>query len=235
MKGIPLMTDQTPQDATTTRHGVADDLMLLLFQPSSGVISGETTLFYVLAGAVLTDLTLEGAATSGDRGIVSVVGDTAPDDDILRRAWDYLAPKPRYAQTVLAAVGPELRGPVLDRLVARGDIDRERGKALGFITTEKLSLGDTGRRETLLADVRATLVDGAEPSPRTAALAALLSASGALPTMHPEIPWTTPVITRAHELERGDVGADAAGAAVTRTMTAVIVNAMIAAAVIAPR
>ncbi|GAA2981222.1 hypothetical protein JOD63_002674 [Microbacterium terrae] len=233
------MADQTRGDASTTRHGVADDLMLLLFSPASGTIAGENTLFYVLAGAVLTDLALEGAVRADDLGVrgtvVTAEGDTAPDDEILRTMWTYISEKPRGVQTVLAAIGPQLRSPVLDRLVERGDLRRTRGKALGFIPTETLELGDTGRREQLVAAVRATLVDGAEPTARTATLAALLSASGALPTLHPEIPWSTPVATRAKELERGDFAADAAAAAVTRTMTAVIVNAMIVAGVTSAR
>lgn len=233
------MTDETQRDATTTRHGVADDLMLLLFQPDSGTIAGENTLFYVLAGAVLSDLALEGAATADDLGmrgtIVTARGDAAPGDEILATTWEYIAEKPRGVQTVLAARGPYLRGPVLDRLVERGDLTRTPGKALGFIPTETLGLGATGRREQLVADVRSALVDGAEASPRTAALAALLSASGSLPTLDREIPWTTPVITRAKAFERGEFGADAAGAAVTRTMTAVIVNALVVSTVIAPR
>ncbi|WP_127795009.1 GPP34 family phosphoprotein [Agromyces sp. LHK192] len=233
------MTDQAGHDATTTRYGVADDLLLLLFQPASGTVSGENTLFYVLAGAVLTDLALEDAVAVDDRGargtVVAAAGDTAPDDELLLPMWEYLADKSRGVQTALAAIGPRLREPVLDRLVARGDLRRERGRVLGFIPTETIELGDTGRREQLVAAVRATLVDGAEPTARTAALAALLSASGALPTLHREIPWGSAVATRAKELERGDFGADAAAQAVTRTMTAVVVNAVIAAGVVSGR
>lgn len=233
------MSDQPRSEATTTRYGVADDLMLLLFQPSSGTISGENTLFYVLAGAVLTDLAMQGAARADDRGlrgtIVAAAGKTAPDDDILSEAWHYISEKPRSVQTVLAAIGPGLREPVLDLLVERGDLHRTRGRALGFISTEKLQLGDTGRREQLMAEVRAVLVDGAKPSARIAALIAFLSASGALPTLHREIPWTSAVIARASELERGDFGAEAAASAVTRTLTAVIVGSVVTASVLANR
>lgn len=58
--------------------------------------------------------------------------------------------------------------------------------------------------------------------------AALLSASGTLPQFHREIPWTSPVISRAKDLERGDWGAEAAAAAVTRTVTATVVVIVIA-------
>lgn len=138
-------------------------------------------------------------------------------------------------QTALAAVGPALRKPVLERLIERGDIVQEPRKVLGLFRTTALREGRTERRGRLLADVRQILVDGAQPQARVAALAALLSASGTLPQFHREIPWTSSVISRAKELERGDWGADAAAAAVTRTVTATVVNSAIVAITVLPR
>ncbi|MEU4555455.1 Golgi phosphoprotein 3 GPP34 [Micromonospora violae] len=225
------MTTEPRSDAPT----LVEDLLLLLFQPASGTIAGENTLFYVLGGAVLADLALGGHLTTSDRGRVSSVADHPPSDGLLRPAWDYLAEKPRGAQTALAAIGPPLRGPVLERLIARSDIDKEPRKVLGLFRTTALREGRTERRSRLLADVRRVLVDGAEPQARVAALAALLSASGTLPQFHREIPWTSPVISRAKELEQGNWGADAAGAAVTRTVTATVVNSATAAITVLPR
>jgi hypothetical protein len=217
---------------------LAEDLLLLLFQPDSGHIAGENTLFYVLGGAVLADLAL-GDHVRTERGraggtVVEAVADRPPADDILRSAWDYVVPKPRGVQTVLAAIGPPLRGPLLDRLVARGDIRRSTRKTLGVFTTTVLEAGETGRRAGLLADVRAVLVDGAEPRARTAALAALISGSGTLPQFDPGIPWTSATITRAKDLEQGTWGAGAAAEAVTRTVTATIVNSVIVATTVRP-
>ncbi|MFF3437938.1 GPP34 family phosphoprotein [Streptosporangium sp. NPDC002721] len=221
---------------------LAEDLLLLLFQPNSGLqagtgtIAGENTLFYTLAGAVLADLGLGGhvRTDSGRVGTtrVGAVEDHPPSDVILRFAWDYLSEKPRGVQTVLAAIGPRLRGPLLDRLVERGDIRRASRRTLGLFDVKVLEDGGNGRRSRLLADVRDVLVEGAEPRPRVAALAALLSASGTLPQFHREIPWTSPVITRAKELEQGNWGAGAAAEAVTRTVTATIVNSVITATVL---
>ncbi|TNH28697.1 GPP34 family phosphoprotein [Micromonospora orduensis] len=225
------MTPDPRSDAPT----LAEDLLLLLFQPRSGTIAGENTLFYVLGGAVLADLALGDHLTTVARGRVSSVAGHPPSDDLLRPAWDYLAGKPRGVQMALAAIGPALRKPVLERLVARGDIDQEPRKVLGLFRTTALRDGRTERRARLLADVRQVLVDGAEPQVRVAALAALLSASGTLPQFHREIPWTSSVISRAKELERGDWGADAAAAAVTRTVTATVVNSAIVAITVLPR
>ncbi|MCX5115569.1 GPP34 family phosphoprotein [Micromonospora sp. NBC_00362] len=225
------MTIEARSDAPT----VVEDLLLLLFQPRSGTIAGENTLFYVLGGAVLADLALGDHLTTADRGRLRSVAGHPPTDGLLGPAWDYLAEKPRGVQTALAAIGPALRQPVLERLIARGDIDQEPRKVLGLFRTTALREGRTERRARLLADVRRVLVDGAEPQARVAALAALLSASGTLPQFDREIPWTSPVISRAKELERGNWGADAAAAAVTRTVTATVVNSAIAAITVLPR
>ncbi|MCH1881937.1 GPP34 family phosphoprotein [Agrococcus sp. ARC_14] len=236
----PDPSDPAPQQREPM---LAEDLMLLLFQPDAGLqqgvgaIAGENILFYVLGGAVLTELALGGHVRTDDGARAARVETTeiAPADPLLRSAWDYIAQKPRGVQTVLAAIGPTLRTPVLARLIERGDIREGTRKTLGLFQTTVLE-GDGGeRRATLMAQVRAVLVDGAEPSPRIAALAALFSGSGTMPQFYREIPWTSPVIARAKELEQGDWGAGAAAAAVARTMTATIVSNVVVAAAVLPR
>lgn len=230
---------QAQRAAQAVQPTLAEDLLLVLFQPDSRTIAGEGTLYYVLAGAVLAELALgEHVRTEGGPlGTIRVaaIESSPPTDEILLRGWDYVTDKPRNVQTVLAGIGPYLREPLLDRLVEKGHLDRGRRKVLGLFDAATLELGSTGRREQLIAGLRAVLVDGAEPEPRVAALAALISGSGTLPQFHREIPWTSPVITRAKELERGNWGADAAAEAVVRTMTAVIVNNVIIAAAVLPR
>ncbi|MFP7761427.1 GOLPH3/VPS74 family protein [Marisediminicola sp. LYQ85] len=214
---------------------LVEDVLLLLFQPDSGSIAGENILFYVLGGAVLGDLALAERVELHKHGALSTrvhpIGDASPGDELLAPAWSYITEKPRGVQTVLAAIGPQLREPVLDRLVDRGDLTRTKGKTLGIFPSTKLTLG-SDRRAELMADVRAALVDGETPSPRTGASIALLSASGTLPQFHSEIPWSRDVYTRGKELERGDWGAAAASDAVTRTLAAVITNAVVAATVL---
>lgn len=202
------------------------DLLLLLFQPDSGAITGETALFHVLGGAVVADLALRGLTETTGRPAhrVAARGD-APQDAILRTAWDYLNRKPQYPQSVIAAIGPPLRSQVLDRLVEEGHLHRHRTKRLGFIPLTSHTLA-SARRGELLERVRATLVDQAEPDGRTAALAALLSASATLHQFDPEIPWTSAVIHRAKELESGNWGASAAGTAVTMTTLAILLSAL---------
>ncbi|CAN5660202.1 hypothetical protein BH10ACT9_BH10ACT9_03810 [soil metagenome] len=213
-------------------------MLLLLFQPDSGTIAGENTLFYALAGAVLADLALlESVTTTTTRmGAVAVeaVAGQEPSDNLLRSTWSYVSDRPRGVQTVLAAMGPTLRQPMLERLISRGDIRVENRKVLGLIATTALVDGGNGRRSALLDAVRDVFVGEAEPTPRVAALAALIWGSGTLPQFDPEIPWRSSVIARAKELERGNWGAAAAGEAVTRTVTAIIVNNVIVATTVLP-
>lgn len=203
---------------------LAEDLLLVLFQPDSGAIAGESALSHVLAGAVLAELALNESVTTtlpptGSATVEAVAG-RAPSDEILCSAWDHAAGKPRVVQTVLAAIGPTLRQPLLERLIARGDIREENGKVLGMLKIITLKDGGSGRRSDLIEGVRKVLVDGMEPTPRSAALAALIWASGTLREFHPELPWSPVVTTRAQELARGDWQAEGTTQAVARATAA---------------
>jgi hypothetical protein len=205
---------------------LAEDLLLVLFQPESGTIAGENTLSHVLAGAVLADLAFDESVTTtttrtGSVGVTAVEG-RVPSDEMLRWAWDYAADTPGGVQAMLAAIGPALRQRLLERLIARGDIREENGKVLGVLKTSTLKDGGSGRRSDLIRDVRNILVDGAQPTPRVAALAALLWVSGTLHQFGPEMPWTSVVITRAQELTRGHWSAEGASMAVARTTAAIV-------------
>ncbi|WP_168915344.1 GOLPH3/VPS74 family protein [Microcella flavibacter] len=228
----------TPDVPSVEQPTLAEDLLLLLFQPDSSTVAGENTLYYALAGAVVADLALQERVTSTSTkptwARVEAVADAAPNDPLLLTAWEYVATKPRNVQTVLAAVGPPLREPLMKRLIARGDLVERDHRVLGMFPTTKLFEGGTGRREALLAGVREVLVDGSEPEPRVAALGALLYASGALPQMHREIPWTSAVITRAEELKRGNWGAGAAAQAIARTIASIVASNVFVATNILP-
>jgi hypothetical protein len=220
---------------------LAEDLLLLLFQPdpATGVvelIAGESTLIYILAAAVLTDLGLGGHVRTmpgwGGSTRVEAVADRPPADEILWFAWDCLKARPRGVQAALATLGPSLHSPTLDRLIQHGDIRRT---VLDDTGVQILEDGVTGRRTGLLSGVRDALVGGSQPRPRVAALAALLWASGALRHLDPEIPWTPSVITRATHLEQSSWGARAATEAIARTTTATIITNVIVAAAVLPR
>lgn len=231
--------DSLPTASARGEPTLAEDLLLLLFQPDSGTIAGENTLFYVLAGAVLADLALDERVTSTTAGLgvtsIQAVDGRAPADELLRTAWDHVADRPRPVQAVLPAIGPTLRQPLLDRLVARGDLRRDKRKTLGLFDRTVLVDGENGRRPRLLEQVRAVLVDGADPTPRVAALAGLLWGSGTLPQFGAVIPWNSAVIARAQELERDNWGAGAVAEAVARTFNAIISGSILIATTVLPR
>jgi hypothetical protein len=237
MTSAPLAS---PPSGTSTAL-LAEDLLMLLFRPRDGVFRGEgSPLFHVLAGAVLTDLAaggwvkLDEHTSMRGREVRALSGGAAgdqppldaPADPLLRDTWERISRKPTDVYSLILEIGPHLRAPMIERLVERGHIRTESRKLLGFIPNTAIVDGGTARRDELLAAVRGVLVDGAEPDLRTAALVALLSASGEIASMHPDIPWSGAVYTRSTQIRRGDWGAAAAGEAVARTAAAILANSL---------
>ena len=226
------MTDTSIPAAPT----IAEDLLLVLFDPRYGVIHGEGTLYYPLGGAILSELALAEQVDveqgrSAHAAQVSAAG-SPPEDPLLREVWDQLAQGPVKAHALLTKVGPRLRAPVLERVVERGDIERTRRKVLGIFPSTKLADAGTPRRPELVEQLRAALIDGVEPAPRIAVLAALLSASGQLYTLHRDIPWSGDVHRRGKAFEKGDWGAQGVSRAVTAAAAAVAMTAVVSAAAI---
>ncbi|WGW13261.1 GPP34 family phosphoprotein [Saxibacter everestensis] len=185
---------------------IVEDLMLLLLDDATGSIAVAGTLFYTLGGAMLVDLALRGqvefddtrAGSSGAK-VHAVAGDP-PSDPLLQSALARVARRPRDVQTLLLEVGAGLYDPVIDRLLERGLIRRDSKRALSVFRMTSLTINDTRHEAELLERVRAVLEDGESPDARTAAMIGLLSSSGALPTLHPAITWTTAVHERAKDL-----------------------------------
>lgn len=229
----------TPASNTTYPPTLAEDLLLLLFLPKSGTIAGENTLFYALGGAVLSELALAGRVEATDAKptgtVIRAVGDDAPADPLVRPAWEYMTRKPRSAQAIIAAVGPNLREPTIQRLVDRGDLVERAAKTLGIFTTTELAEGDTGRRAELISAVRDALVGSGATEPRLAALCGLVFGSGMMPQLDPDIPWQSDTYRVAEAHLKGDWGAGAAAQAVANTIAAGVINSLLAAGVFPAR
>ncbi|SDT53436.1 GOLPH3/VPS74 family protein [Actinoplanes derwentensis] len=213
---------------------LVEDLLLLLMDDETGTPAGAGTLPYTLGGAVLVELALLGRVdTTGAGGfsgekVIAVEGEPLADP-LLRQAYEKVAEKPRGVQTLLLQIGGNLWNDVVDRLVGQGLVRRESRKVLGLFRTTRLPAADGQREQETRDRIRAVLVDGAEPDTRTAALIALLSASGALPALRPQLAWSTPVIKRAKELEQGNWGASAVNTAVARTAAAIATSSAVVA------
>ena len=207
---------------------IVEDLMLLLLDDDAGVPAGAGTLYYTLGGAMLVDLALrgsieidEGRAGLNGPKVLTVAGGPHPDP-LLQSAYDKVAEKPRGVQTLLVTLGTGLDGQVMDRLVERGLLRRERKKWLRLIPTTSIEIEDGRHEAELRRKARAVLEDGATPDPHTAALLALVSASGTLPVIRPALArWSSETYRRAKELEQGHWGAEAVNTAVLRTAAAI--------------
>ncbi|MFJ5224629.1 GPP34 family phosphoprotein [Streptomyces sp. NPDC088400] len=213
---------------------IVEDVMLMLLDDETGVPAGAGTLHYTLGGAVLVELALLGRIETdkGRAGLngskVLAVGDGPLPDPLLQSAYEKIAERPCDVQTLLLQIGGGLRKPVIDRLVEQGFIRRESKRMLGLFRTTKLPTDDMRHESELRRKVCAVLERGESPDARTAAVIAVLSASGTLPTFHPAPKWSTEVSERAKELERGSWGATAVNTAVTRTAAASSVASTVA-------
>lgn len=230
------MNDEIPaEDTTATARtvSVAEDALLILFDPDSGTFRGEgARLFAVLAGASFIDLALAGRITLDKRGLlrgneVRVVSDDPPPDPIQRAVWERLRTKPTEVHGRIAEIGPRLRKPLIDRLINRGHLRREKRRILGIIPSVALVGADMSSRAELVRAVRAALVDKVQPEPHVAAVIALLSASQSLPQFYKEIPWSSAIHQRALEIQQGEWGAAAAAEAVTRIAASLVSSAFV--------
>lgn len=182
---------------------IVEDLFLLLLDDRSGAPKGEANLHYTLGGAVLMELALLGRVELDPNQRVHAVAGEPIGDSLLDRAVKQVAKRLRRVHTVLLEVGLELEPQVRDRLVERGLLRRERSKVLGFIPVTRTPAQNLPYEAALLERVRAVLEDGVIPDPRTAALTAVLSASGTLPEFHPAIRRSAVVTRRARDLQKG--------------------------------
>ncbi|WP_072810648.1 GOLPH3/VPS74 family protein [Rhodococcus zopfii] len=213
---------------------LAEDLLLVLLDDESGkAIVDGSQLPRVLAGAVLLELALAGTVTPALEGAVVRKGrlvvrpDPAPADPVLADATRRLADaKPMKPASAIEKLAKGLQDTLLERIADRGWVREDRGRILGLFPTRRWPAVDESHERNVRAELRAALVDGLTPSPRTAALVSMLSAVSAAPKIFPDADKRA-VKRRAEEIAEGEW----AGAAVRRAVEAV--NAAMIAAVTA--
>ena len=232
--GAPPQRDRIEQsndEGTSVQDDllIVEDLMLLLMDDDGASVQGAGTLYYTLGGAVLTELALLGRVATDDSGVlngprVTPSGEGPLPDPLLQWAYDTIAEKTRRVQPLLVTLGADLWRVVRDRLVDRGLLRRVESRILGVFRSTRWPAADERHEAELRAHIRRILEDGETPDPRTAAIVGLLSASGAMPSLRPPLPWTSVTVTRAKELERGEWGPEAVATAVTRTAIAIVAS-----------
>jgi hypothetical protein len=140
---------------------LAEALLLLLLDDEKGTESGWVTAAdHGLAGALLLEL-----------------GDARPSSPALAAAWDVVHSEDRSIKHWVNKLPGKLkpiRGTVASGLVERGVLDEQRHKRLGLFPSVRYPALDPRPEAELRAQLRAVLVDGAEPSPYIASLLGLL-------------------------------------------------------------
>ncbi|SCX38535.1 Golgi phosphoprotein 3 (GPP34) [Klenkia marina] len=180
-------------------RSVAAELLLLALDEKSGkgLVDGST-LNAALAGTAVAELAAAGALAlqEVDGGEVKAgrlrrTGVARPSDPLLAEVVDTChGKKPGDAVGALTTMtftdrGAKLQEQLLAELVAEGVLTHERGKVLGLFPTQRWPEADPAVEREVRERVRAVLVLGAEPDPRTALLVSMLSVTKLAPKVFP--------------------------------------------------
>src|SRR5690606_4267642 len=227
---------------------ILEDYLLLTLDDVTGkAVVDASYREQVAAGALLVELALlrrADLAGDGDGGRVGriVVRDPSPTGNVLLdealgvvRAREGSRPKALVAP--LARLKPAARA--IASLAERGVLRREEGRVLGIFPTTRWPAADTRHEDAVRADLRRVLVEGGDPDERTAALVAVLSATGqegrvlAAGGSGGGEEWTAArrraADRRAKEIARQSWGSEAVRAYVQEISAAIVVGASVAA------
>ena len=221
---------------------LAEDLLLLLLDDESGALDATTDPTPALGGALLLELALDDAVeVHARRWAGDVVRPTAqgagaagsePRDPLLEAALATVAEKERTPQDLVQRLGKGVKEQLAERLVGRGVLEVRRDKVLGLFPRTRWPARDSSHEDAVRRSLTAVLVGGAEPDPRTAALVALLHATGRAHKVvdHQGIP-AGQVRRRAKEVAEGAWAAEAVRRAVSAATAAVVSSIAVGAAV----
>lgn len=163
---------------------IAEDLLLLVTDDETGKLAADPSEVDVaLGGALLVELTLmrrvdlAGAGEQVREGRL-VVRDTSPaSDPLLDEALVKIGEKQgKKPQSVVTALGKDVRARLYDRLVERGLLRAESGKILGIFPSHRWPAQDAAHENAVRADLLAALRIGLAGDPRTGSLVSLLLA-----------------------------------------------------------
>jgi hypothetical protein len=205
---------------------ITEDLVLLLFDPESGrAVVDSTSLDRAIGGALLLDLSTRDRLTAhgaGAKARLSVGDSSATREPLLDAALARLDGRnPLRAQKAVERLARKTREPVLQRLVERGLLRRDRGRLLGIIPVTTWPAGDAGPVTELRARVAAVLRDRAAPDQHLALMIPLLHAVKA---EHKLVEGPRRQLrARAEEVAQGDWAGPAVRKAVQAVQTSVAV------------
>lgn len=144
--------------------------------------AGRDTLSYGLAGAVVTELLLQGAVHVTERGLLTVAGRPTGDellDDVLLGIRASRRPRPVTSWVrALAGRSANLHRRLGRRLVRAGVLREERRRVLGVLPVPRHAVADEAVLAGLRRRLRAGLLGHGALDSRTASLIGLVGACG---------------------------------------------------------
>jgi hypothetical protein len=166
---------------------ILEDYLLLTLDDVTGkAVVDASYREQVAAGALLVELALLGRvdlAGDGNGGRVGriVVRDASPTgnvllDDALAVVRSREGSKPKALVAPIAKLKPASRA--IASLADRGVLRREEGRVLGIFPTTRWPAADSRHEDAVRADLWRVLVEERAPDERTAAIVAILSATG---------------------------------------------------------
>lgn len=159
---------------------LAEDLTALLHDPDTGrPIVDSTSLTRAIGGALLLDLCTADRVvpeSDGPRAKLTVTDRSPTGEPLTDLALSRLPARPVGARKAVEALARKTREPVLDRLVGRGLVRRERRKVLGLFPFTRFPAADRDHVARLRSRLVDALVGEAKPDEHLALLVSLLYA-----------------------------------------------------------
>ncbi|MCM4081753.1 GOLPH3/VPS74 family protein [Paractinoplanes hotanensis] len=205
---------------------LVEEFTLLAYDDDGTPLTDGTHLDHGLGGGLLLELALAGRVDVADKKVVALdinpTGDPLLDNALMRIVGDDKPRKPGYWVSKFAQ---DTRPQVLDRLVAEGILRTEKDKVLWVFprTRYPAAHGVEPVQETAARDrMRHAVLGTGEVEPRTAALCALVAATGLDGKVFADLDRKV-VKTRLREISEGAWAAEAVKKTIDEIQAAVMV------------
>ncbi|TCK21101.1 GOLPH3/VPS74 family protein [Pseudonocardia endophytica] len=164
---------------------VAEEVVLIALDEDTGGGRTRLGLDWAVAGAAIAELALTQRITVGAGDVITVADATPTGSGHLDAVLAEVGGGVKVS-TLLRRTRTGAPGRAIGALVERGVLHRKRTRLLGIIPAHRYPARDTSTRAEIRTRLAETVLDGHEPSERTAALVGVLHAATlwrrALPT-----------------------------------------------------
>jgi hypothetical protein len=198
---------------------IAEEFLLVAHRADGSSLCSRTTLQATLGGALLVELVLGGNATLDREEVVAMGTAPTPAEPALAEALAQVAAKPRRPKACVQRLSKGAPDRVRAGLIARGVLVESRARFLGVVPIKRYQAAEPALGEAVLARLRASVIDGATPDERTAALASLVHAARLGRQVFPDADRRA-VNRRLTEIADGDWAADAVRKAIRAAQAA---------------